>query len=239
MKTTMIVGAGGGLGKALATRLGKDNKNNRVLAISRQPQPDLPASVEQFQIPEQDDSSIGGICRQLVETVSHIDQFICCVGLLHEGELQPEKKLEHLNAEHLHRYFAVNSIIPALWLKHLPALVDAKRSAVIAFLSARVGSITDNRLGGWYGYRSSKAALNMLIKTAQVEYRRRCPGVALVSYHPGTVDTPLSAPFQDRVPAHKLFKKEEAAGYLLSQLEGLTSDQAPYYLDWQGKPIPW
>lgn len=239
MKTTIIVGAGGGIGKTIARRLGSDDKNNRVLTVSRRHHEDLPTSIEQFQLPEHDDTSIGQCCQELAKSVSHFDQFICCVGLLHKGGLQPEKKLEQLNAEYLRQYFMVNSIIPALWLKHLPALLDGKRTAVIAFISARVGSIADNRLGGWYGYRSSKAALNMLIKTAQIEYRRRCPGAVLVSYHPGTVDTPLSAPFQDRVPVHKLFSADDAVGYMLSQLEGLNPEQAPYYLDWQGKPIPW
>lgn len=239
MKTTLIVGAGGGIGKALVRQLSSDEQNNRIFALSRRHQPDLPSSVRQSQITEHNDTSIARYCQELTETVSHIDQFICCVGLLHCGLLQPEKKLEQLEHSHLQQYFAVNSIIPALWLKHLPVLLDSKKSAALVFLSARVGSISDNRLGGWYGYRASKAALNMLIKTAQVEYRRRCPGAVLMSYHPGTVDTPLSAPFQNSVPEQQLFSSEKAAGYLLAQIDGLSPEQGPYYLDWQGKNISW
>lgn len=153
-----------------------------------------------------------------------IDQFICCVGLLHDRQLQPEKKIEQLDAAHLQKYFAVNSIIPALWLKHLPVLLDKKKPAQILFISARVGSISDNRLGGWYGYRASKAALNMLIKTAQVEYRRRFPDAVLISYHPGTVDTPLSKPFQDRVPEHKLFSPQQLQRFLLISYNTLIPD---------------
>lgn len=239
MKTILIVGASGGIGQQVLTQLSEENDNNRIFAVSRHHLPDLPASVRHSRIAEYDDISIAGYCKELADTGVQIDQFICCVGLLHHGQLQPEKKVEQLDAANLQRYFTVNSIIPALWLKHLPVLLDRKQPAKIVFISARVGSITDNRLGGWYGYRASKAALNMLIKTAQVEYRRRFPDAVLISYHPGTVDTPLSRPFQDNVPEHKLFTPQQAAGFLLDQLQHLSPDSAPYYLDWQGKTIPW
>ncbi|ALS97241.1 SDR family NAD(P)-dependent oxidoreductase [Lacimicrobium alkaliphilum] len=239
MKTTLIVGSGGGIGKEVARQLSDDHYKNSIFAVSRRHQQELSAPVRQFQIAEYDDINIARYCQGLAETGVHIDQFICCVGLLHDGQLQPEKKIEQLDAAHLQQYFAVNSIIPALWLKHLPVLLDRKKPAQIVFISARVGSISDNRLGGWYGYRASKAALNMLVKTAQVEYRRRFPDTVLVSYHPGTVDTPLSKPFQDRVPEHKLFSPQQAAGFLLEQLQHLDPGHAPYYLDWQGKTIPW
>ena len=117
-------------------------------------------------------------------------------------------------------------------------MVKASQSKII-LLSARVGSITDNKLGGWYGYRASKSALNMLVKTAQVEFSRRIKKCTLVLYHPGTVDTKLSKPFQGNVPPGKLFSPEFTAMQMLQCVESLQSEQAPHYIDWKGDNIPW
>ena len=164
------------------------------------------------------------------------------MGVLHGDHdgvmLSPEKKLEDLSQTQLLTYFRINSVVPALWLKHLVNHVD-KSSSVVCFVSARVGSISDNRMGGWYGYRASKSALNMLIKTASIEYRRRTKHTALVSYHPGTVDTDLSKPFQGNVKQNKLFEPEFTAKQLVNILADVDVDQGPYYLDWDNKPIRW
>ncbi|WP_088332600.1 SDR family NAD(P)-dependent oxidoreductase [Lacimicrobium sp. SS2-24] len=238
-KNILVIGAGGGIGHEVIRQLVAEDPSSCIFAVSRQQTLSVPSGVERLQLAEHTDAGIAELCAALSEKVSHFHRIICCTGVLHEGDLQPEKKLEQLDAASLQRYFAVNTIIPSLWLKHLPGLLDKKEASVITFLSARVGSISDNKLGGWYGYRASKAALNMLIKTAQVEYRRRRPQAILMSYHPGTVDTALSQPFQANVPQHKLFSRQQAAGYLLKQLEGLSPDKAPYYLDWQGNTIEW
>lgn len=118
-------------------------------------------------------------------------------------------------------------------------LLKGAHPAHLVFLSARVGSIADNHLGGWYGYRASKAALNMMLKSAHIEYNRRAKNICLVSYHPGTVATQLSESFRANVPEGKLFSPEFAIAKLLIHTQALTSENGPHYIDWQGKTIPW
>ena len=107
------------------------------------------------------------------------------------------------------------------------------------FFSARVGSINDNKLGGWYGYRASKAALNMMLKCAQIECQRRAKNISLISYHPGTVETELSKPFQSKVPTGKLFSAHFTVTQLLNIIPSLSAENGPHYIDWQGNTIPW
>jgi NAD(P)-dependent dehydrogenase (short-subunit alcohol dehydrogenase family) len=129
--------------------------------------------------------------------------------------------------------------VPALWVSHLARVLRRSTGCSIAVLSARVGSIGDNRLGGWYSYRTAKAALNMFLKTAAVEYARRAPKVKLLAFHPGTTDTGLSRPFQKGVPEGKLFPPGFVAQRLLALLHEVTPDGELSFMDWDGKPIPW
>ncbi len=164
---------------------------------------------------------------------------INCVGLLHNDQQQPEKALRQLNADNLTRYFQVNSIGPALLAKHLMPLFKHKEPALFATISAKVGSIGDNRLGGWYGYRASKAALNMFLKTAAIEYARRNPNTTLVALHPGTTDTQLSKPFQRGVPPEKLFSTERTATQLLAVMANVTPQDSGEFFSWDGSRLPW
>jgi NAD(P)-dependent dehydrogenase (short-subunit alcohol dehydrogenase family) len=163
---------------------------------------------------------------------------ICC-GTLHGDGYTPEKSLARLQPAVMQQLYQVNAVLPMLWLSALEPLLRRADAAVVAVLSARVGSIADNRLGGWYSYRASKAALNMLLRTAAVEFARRAPRVKLLAFHPGTTDTPLSAPFQARVPEHQLF----APGFVASRLCGLMDAARPDgelgFVDWDGQPVPW
>ena len=164
---------------------------------------------------------------------------LVATGMLHADGLRPEKRWDALDAQALAHAFAVNSIGPALVAKHfLPLLPRAGRS-VFAALSARVGSIEDNRSGGWYAYRASKAALNMLIRTLAVELARRAPEAVCVGLHPGTVDTALSRPFQGNVAPHKLFTPAQAAGHLLQVVEGLQPADSGGLFAWDGARIPY
>ena len=133
---------------------------------------------------------------------------------------------------------AANTVTPMLWLKHLTTKIKSKNSCKIVIFTARVGSISDNKLGGWYSYRASKAAINMLIKSAAVELARRAKNIKLISFHPGTTDTPLSKPFQKNVPNGKLFTSEFVASQLLNIVENTEVDGQASFLDWQGKTIP-
>ena len=161
-------------------------------------------------------------------------------GLLHDEGLgiQPEKSWDALSPDTMAALFAVNTIGPALVAKHfLPRLARGRKTAFAA-ISARVGSISDNGLGGWYGYRASKAALNQVIKTLSVELARKNPSALCVGLHPGTVATPLSAPFQKGVPEGKLFSPVFSARSMLSVLDGLSHRDSGSLFAWDGKPIP-
>ena len=157
------------------------------------------------------------------------------IGLLHSEHWMPEKKLEDLNAEQLQMLMQVNAIGPSLTIKHFSKLLDPM-GAVMATLSAKVGSIEDNRLGGWYSYRASKAALNMLIKTAAIEFGRTRPNTALVALHPGTVNSRLSKPFKGeqigRLPA-------DAAGDMLQVLLSLNKEDSGTFISYAGERLPW
>jgi len=151
--------------------------------------------------------------------------------------MAPEKSFKQLQKETLQKTFLVNTIGPALCAKYfLPKLHHNKR-AIFAALSARVGSISDNRLGGWYGYRASKAALNMIIKNLAIEYRRMNQSGIVVGLHPGTVDTHLSKPYQGNVPNDKLFTPDQAAQYLHDVINKLKPEDSGGCFDWAGKAI--
>ena len=168
-------------------------------------------------------------------------RIVVASGLLHrdDGSVSPEKSMRSLSLEALTTLFAVNAAGPALVAKHLLPLTPRHQPSLFAALSARVGSIGDNELGGWYGYRASKAALNMLIRTLAIEHRRTRPLGVCVALHPGTVDTALSKPFRSGVPDGRLFSTEQSAATLLRVIEELGPEASGGFYAWDGSPIPW
>ena len=185
-----------------------------------------------------DEASIAAAFAALTAGDGALRLVVVATGMLHEGTQQPEKSMRALDAAQLARSFAVNAIGPALVAKHaLPRMPRDGRS-VFAVLSARVGSIGDNRLGGWYSYRAAKAALNQLVRTLAVETRRGKPGLIVVALHPGTVATSLSAPFRGNVGADALFTPAIAAGHLLRVIDGLSAADSGGFFAWDGTPIP-
>ncbi|SFR49026.1 NAD(P)-dependent dehydrogenase, short-chain alcohol dehydrogenase family [Marinobacter daqiaonensis] len=181
--------------------------------------------------------------EELAESIrsewEEIHLLVCAVGTLHGANLTPEKRLAELDRDQLDQYFQVNAITPALILKHLLPLVPRGEPAKAAFLSAKIGGIGDNRLGGWYGYRASKAALNMLLKTASVELSRSHRKLSLVALHPGTTDSPLSEPFTSNVPDDNLYSPETTADRLVSVISGLTPEDTGRFIHWDGSDLPW
>lgn len=163
---------------------------------------------------------------------------IVATGLLHDGDHGPEKALSALDPEWLARVYAVNAIGPALVAKHFLPIMPESGRTVFAALSARVGSIGDNRLGGWHGYRASKAALNMLVRNLSIEERRRNDRAIVVALHPGTVDTALSRPFLGNVQAGRLFDPERAALQLLDVIEELKVADSGKLFDFEGNDVP-
>lgn len=223
--TAVVIGAGGGIGRALADALVSGRRYDRVHALSRTSVPPVDVT---------DEASIATAAERIGAPV---DLLIIATGILHDGAAMPERALKELDAATLSHLFAINTIGPALVLKHFAPLLPRDAASAIAVLSARVGSISDNRSGGWYGYRASKAALNMIVRSAAIELSRSRPRAVCVALHPGTVDTGLSRPFQSRVPADKLFTPAFSAARMLDVLNGLTPADTGRCFAWDGTVI--
>lgn len=241
-KTHLVIGASGGIARSVIKRLLDSSADDRVVCISRAPDSEFLDSYEdRVQWIESDNSeySMATISDLLHRQKQCFDRVFICNGILHGAEISPEKQLKDLNEHSLLTLFNVNAMQPVLWLKHLVRFLPKEKKCVVTVFSARVGSIADNQLGGWYSYRTSKAALNMLLKTAAIEIRRFARNIKFLSFHPGTTDTQLSAPFQKGVPAAKLFRPEFVAEKLLTLIETLPDEPALNFLDWDGKPVAW
>lgn len=185
------------------------------------------------------ESSLQAFSRFLSSQGDGIDLAIHAAGLLHDANMMPEKSLAQCNAVNLARSFEVNSIGPLMVAKSLLPVLKRQHGFTFAALSAMVGSIEDNRLGGWYGYRASKAALNQLIRTLAIECRIKYPGSTIVALHPGTTDTELSRPFQKNVKAAKLYSPDLTAKRILDVLEGIDENRSGQFINWDGSTIPW
>jgi len=225
----VIIGASGGIGGALEAALIEEGAFDIVHGFARS------RSGAQH-IDVNDEASIAAAAA-IVARGPTPTLVIVATGLLHEGEHGPEKSLKELDPAWLARIMAVNTIGPAIVAKHFLPLMPRAGKSVFAALSARVGSISDNKLGGWYGYRTSKAALNMLIKTLAIEDKRRNDRGIVVALHPGTVDTPLSRPFQGNVQPGRLFDAERAALQLLDVIEELRPPDSGKIYDFEGQEI--
>ena len=236
----MVIGAGSAIGRALIERWSREGATP-ILAVARSVE--AMAAVESLGVQAHQcdycEAALAALAAQLQEQSADITRLVICNGVLQGEGYRPERALNQLETSAMEQVFEVNTFLPMRVLASLaPAL---KRSAAprIAVLSARVGSIGDNGLGGWYSYRGSKAALNMMLRCAALEMRRVNPAAKIMAYHPGTVDTPLSQPFQANVAPEKLFSPARAAEALDTQLSGLKADGDLSYLDWRGETIPW
>lgn len=232
----VVIGASGGIGGALVEALAARESIVSVTALSRRRARPGSPKVTSGHIDLLDEASVAGAAERCHDRPPRL--VICAAGVLHEGEVQPEKSLRDLDPARLARVLAVNTIGPALVLKHFAPLLPRKGRSVIALLSARVGSISDNRLGGWYGYRASKAALNQLVRTAAIELARARREALVVGLHPGTVDTALSAPFSGGVAPGKLFAPAFAAARLLEVFDGLSPGDSGRCFAWDGSEVP-
>jgi NAD(P)-dependent dehydrogenase (short-subunit alcohol dehydrogenase family) len=187
-----------------------------------------------------DEASLLSAAGSVAEIASGIDLIVHCAGILHGPHgMQPERRLRDVRPEHLLTAFQVNALGPLLVARAFEPLLRRGRAPVFAALSARVGSIGDNRSGGWYAYRASKAALNMLVRDLAIEWGRLPSPIAAVVLHPGTVATDLSAPFLGSGNGRRVFTPAEAAARLLDVLDGLTPADTGRFLAWDGAPIPW
>lgn len=228
-----IIGANGGIGNAFCQHIEEIPNVSSLFRLSRS------AVQGHLHIDLTNEETIAEAARIVRLRAESLDLVIVATGVLNDGGVvKPEKSWKALSSKGMETAFQINTIGPALVAKHFLPLLAKERKSAFAVLSARVGSIEDNGLGGWYAYRASKAALNMTIKTLSIELARRNPMALCVGLHPGTVDTALSAPFQTGVPEAKLFSPSQSAGYLLSVLNTLSAEDTGGLYAWDGSPIP-
>lgn len=244
----LIIGASQGIGLGFVVNLLQDSRIKQIYATYRQRETAGELIALQNQHPDKltclsmditQESQIVEVIQHIKAEVNKLHLVINCVGILHDDTLQPEKSLRQINSENLLRYFQVNSIGSILLAKHLLPLFRHHEPSVFASISAKLASIGDNQLGGWYGYRASKTALNMFMRTAAIEYGRSSPKTLLVTLHPGTTDTNLSRPFQTNVTKDKLFSVERTVKQLLQVISQLEESDSGQFFSWDGSRLPW
>ena len=244
----IIHGSSRGIGLALASELARESDQRLVIATCRNPTQALelhnlkkmrPHQIEIVQMDVEDESSIENAAASVRNICDNVTVMISCIGILHSAAIQPERRLRDVTADQLIKAFRVNAVGPLLCAKYFAQFFHKQNKTVIAALSARVGSITDNNLGGWYAYRSSKAALNMYLKNLSIELPRTYHRIICVALHPGTVDTQLSRPFQQRIPAKQIFEPSHAASKIARILSNLDENDNGKFIAWDRKQVPW
>ena len=237
MKNIVIFGASGTIGKAFIEHLAQHYNDATLYAISRhQPSHPLPPNGIHMCVDYCDEQQLAQTAQTITQN-QPIDGIIIATGILHDDRAQPEKSLRTLSAETMTHIFTVNTVVPALILKHFAPHLHKTEPSFCAVLSARIGSISDNGLGGWYSYRMSKSALNMMIKNTAIEIKRNNPHAIIVGLHPGTVDSPLSKPFQNNIPKKQLFTPDYSVEKMVTVIENLHPSDTGKIFAWDGKEI--
>ncbi|OLU24954.1 short-chain dehydrogenase [Pseudomonas sp. PA15(2017)] len=243
----LIAGASRGIGLALCTALLARDDVTQLWAVARQASTceELAELAERYgqrlkrvDCDARDEQSLEALASDVRGECDHLHLVISTLGILQHDGAKAEKALSQLNLASLQATFATNTFAPILLLKRLLPLLR-KQPATFAALSARVGSIGDNRLGGWYSYRASKAALNQLLHTASIELKRLNPASTVLAIHPGTTDTQLSQPFQANVPEGQLFEPAFSADRIIELIAAHGPDDSGSFWAWDNKPIVW
>lgn len=224
----VIVGASGAIGNAVASRLEEGNGFAAVIQLSRRGARSLDLNSE---------ASIAEAAMHVADLASPLRLVVDATGFLHDSDGMPEKSWREIDPVQMAKAFAINAIGPSLLMKHFLPLMPRAGKSVFATISAKVGSIGDNHLGGWYSYRASKAALNQLVRTAAVELKRRKPEAICVALHPGTVDSRISAPF--RKAGLEVGSPVEAAERLINVILALAPEDSGGFFDYRGARLPW
>ena len=251
LQHALVMGASGGIGLALAKKIAAEPELKTLVLCSAHAGSSIALQRLKLECEEKnilslvldvditDESSLAALTNCLKSKVNMLDLVINASGLLHDHALSPEKTITQISAEAMQKIFAVNAFGPMLLAKALWPWIRAKQAFVFASLSARVGSIEDNRLGGWYGYRAAKAAQNQFLKTMSIELARINPASIVLALHPGTTDTVLSRPYQSGVAAEKLFTADFVAERLLELIKNAKPADTGSFIAWDGKHIPW
>jgi NAD(P)-dependent dehydrogenase (short-subunit alcohol dehydrogenase family) len=242
---TLIIGANSAIAQAIAIEH-SGLSNSEVILVSRGFSDNALSTYQNLpnaRLISLEDYSANSIELTITEIQADstlpITNVFVCNGILHSETIQPEKRLEDFDPESFNQVMSANALTPMLWLQKLVPVLTGKLKCNLIVFSARVGSISENQLGGWYSYRASKAALNMMLKTASVELARRAKNIKVIVFHPGTTDTELSKPFQKNVPKGKLFTCEFVAQQLLEIVAKQELDHTASFLDWKGETINW
>ncbi len=226
----IIIGSTGGIGQALFETMSSDNDVSDIIGVAHSKNAD-------FLIDYYDEQSIFNLAQSLREIEFKPTVIIVATGYLSDSINRPETQISQFSQERAHENYTLNMIGPSLIAKHLLPLMPRNKDIYFGILSAKVGSISDNKLGGWHSYRASKAALNMMIKNLSIEWKRKNPLSRIIGLHPGTVDTKLSKPFQRNVRPEKLFTPERAAKQILDVLLQCPAEHSGSLLSWDGSII--
>ena len=235
MRKVAVIGSSGAIGSAFVNHYINDLSVNSIFSFSRSSIGIDNNKVKHFSIDIENESSIQNAAKSVEEI--NFDEVIIASGLLHTNEFGPEKSIKDLKADNILKVLNVNTVGPAIIGKYFLPLLNKDNKSVMAFLSARVGSISENKLGGWYAYRASKSALNQVIKTFSIELKRINPKAIIIGLQPGTVDSELSAPFKRSVSNNKLFTAEYSVSQLLEVIERADESSSGNLISWDGEII--
>jgi len=224
----LVVGSTGAIGSAITFKLKATGRYRDVIELGRS---------GRYQVDLLSENTIREAAQTVAKTGYSVDLLIVATGILHSGKIQPEKSWSGVELNNLEKLFQINAIGPMLIIKHFAPLLSKSKKTVVACLSARVGSIEENELGGWYGYRASKAALNQFIKTTSIELARRKPEAICVALHPGTVSSKLSEPFSKT--GLNVKSPENCAELLIKVIDQLTPEDTGGFFDYQKREIAW
>ncbi|TKB55510.1 SDR family NAD(P)-dependent oxidoreductase [Ferrimonas aestuarii] len=231
----LIIGASGGIGHALALSISERYPEALIHGTYGKHKPHSNTQIHWHALDLMDNQAITQLCQQF----TRLDWVIYAAGVLHQERHRPEKSINQFDSEWGMTSLQINSLAPLLVAKHCQSALKQSLNSKFVVLSARVGSIEDNRLGGWYSYRISKAALNMGMKSLSIEWQRMLPNCGVLMLHPGTVDSRLSKPFQQRLPQGQLQQASDCANALIKVIEDTTAETSGQFLDYRGQTIPW
>ena len=235
MRKVAVIGSSGAIGSAFVDHYINDQSINSIFSFSRSSIGIDNNKVKHFSIDIENENSVQDAAKSVEEI--NFDEIIIASGLLHTNDFGPEKSIKDLKADNILKILNVNTVGPAIIGKHFLPLLNKNNKSVMAFLSARVGSISENKLGGWYAYRASKSALNQIIKTFSIELKRTNPKAIIIGLQPGTVDSELSAPFKRSVSNNKLFSAEYSASQLLGVIKRADESSSGNLISWDGEII--
>ena len=236
-KIVAVIGSSGAIGNAISNRLLEDDSVETIYKFSRSQKSEGNQKEKNFFIDIEDENSIKKSTENIPEDIK-FDMIFVATGILHnDDDIFPEKSIKDINADKLKRVLSINTIGPTLVGKYFIQYLNNKNKSIFAFLSARVGSISENKLGGWYSYRSSKTALNQIIKNFSIEIKRTNPNAIFVGLQPGTVSSFLSKPFEKNVKSENLFTPDFSASKLLEVIDNLESKDTGKLIAWNGEEI--